>query len=110
MASYDFTIGQSDQGVTWSVPVFDAHGVPVDPTGGSVVLHFRIDDESAAALSLTGAVIAQTAGPAFVGYTFQAANLAIPGVYLAQWLITIGGERLTYPTDRKMRVLVESAA
>lgn len=112
MAEYDFSIGQSDTGVRWAVPVFDSNGAPVDPTGATgVVLHFRIDDDSAEALTLTGAVVAQTAGPAFVARTFQAADLAVPGVYLAQWLITLlSGERLTYPSDRKMRVLVEDQA
>lgn len=111
MATFDFTVGKSDNNVVWSFPVFDAFDLPIDPTGATgVTIHFRIDDDSAAAADLTGAVFAQTAGPAFLGHTFQSAELAVPGVYLAQCFYTLAGVRRTYPSDRKMRVLVESAA
>ncbi|HVZ89618.1 MAG TPA: hypothetical protein VHG72_21835 [Polyangia bacterium] len=99
MAALDFSIGQGDQGVAWTVPLFDLAGNPIDPTGGSVKLHYRIDDETADAVEVAGAVVVVTAGfPAEVQYVFQGSDTAAPGFYNADWLVTLAsGEIVSYP-------------
>jgi len=110
---YDFSIGLGDNNVLWQFPVYEPDGVtPFDPHGAaSVTLHTRIDDDSDVAHDLTGAVFAQAIRPDWVGRSMQAADFASAGVFLVQAIIVmVTGDRLTYPSNRKMRVLVEGPA
>lgn len=94
----DFTIGQGDHGGSWSVPVFDADGSRVDLTGAtSVVLHYRVNDASAPAVEVTGAVTG-VAPDTEASYAFQGSDTTTPGVFDAEWIITLASGRvLSYP-------------
>jgi hypothetical protein len=113
---FDFSIGLGDTNVPWSFPVFDAFGNPFDPAGGDVALHVRIDDDSAAAYDIAGTTFPQAVGPDWVGRVMQGADFATGGVFLVQAIIVIPppppdtppDTRVTYPSNRKMRVLVEA--
>lgn len=96
----DFSLGQGDSGVPWTVPLFDADGNPIDPTGGSVVLHYRIFDDSAPAVEVVGAVVVVVAGePAQVRYVFQSSDTGTPALYNAVWIVTLAsGEVVSYPS------------
>jgi hypothetical protein len=112
MSAADFEIGQGDTDVPWTEPIFDEGGNPVDLTGvgTTVALHYRIDDESAPAVDVTGAVVGSVA-PAAAQYLFQSSDTAVPGTYNANWRITLpSGERLTFPPDRHMTFTVLPAS
>lgn len=98
MSDRDFTIGQGDTGVPWAVTVYDANGNPIDLTGAtSVILHYRIEDWSSAAVEVAGTVVG-VAPMTHAQRIFQGSDTATPGVYDAEWLITLlSGERITYP-------------
>lgn len=110
MSGFDFSIGLGDNDVLWSFPVFNADGTPFDPHGASsIILHTRIDDDSAAAVDLAGAAFVQAAGPDWAGRLMQAADFATGGVFLVQSIIVmVSGERITYPSNRTLRVLVRA--
>jgi len=98
MGAPDFGIGQDDHGVPWDVPIFDIDGNRIDLTGAtSVILHYRVNDQSAPAVEVTGSVIG-TAPDTKARYVFQGSNTAAPATFDAEWLITLAsGERITYP-------------
>jgi hypothetical protein len=93
----DFSLGEGDTGVTWTQPIFDALGAPIDPTGGSVLAHYRIQDASAAAIETAGSVVTVLAGaPAQIRLTFASTPPA--GVYWITWTVTLAsGEVVTWP-------------
>lgn len=113
MDGYDFAIGLGDNDVVWSFPVFDAFGNPFDPHGAtSVTLACVLDDGSAEAFDLAGATFAQAVSPDYAGRSMQAADFQASGagVYLVQAVIVMpSGTRITYPENRRMRVLVTEA-
>lgn len=96
----DFSLGQGDDDVTWTLPpLFDADGAPIDPTGGSVKLHYRLSDASIPAVEVVGTVHAGVGGNAgLIGYTFRSSDSATAGVYRAVWILTLASsEVVTYP-------------
>ena len=97
MSGIDFTLGEADTGVAWTQPIFDADGNPIDPTGGSVQVHYRIADASAPAIEVAGSVVTPVAGePAQIRFAFAPAPPA--GVYWIVWIVTLAsGEVVTWP-------------
>jgi hypothetical protein len=114
MPAHDFSLGEGDDQVVWSVPVFDSLGNQVDPHGGSVKLHYRIDDLSAAAIETDGTIVTPVVGqPDWAAFTFlRAMTLGKAGVYIATWLVTLAStERISYPpiaADRYMTFEVKA--
>lgn len=94
---FDFVLGQGDTGVAWMQPIYDKDGLPIDPAGGSVIVHYRINDASAVAVEAAGAVVTPVLGePAQVRFIFAPAPP--PGVYWIVWLVTLAsGEVVTWP-------------
>lgn len=97
MSAPDFSLGEGDSGVAWTQSIYDEEANPIDPTGGSVIVHYRIDDDSAPAVESAGAVVTVLAGtPAQVRFTFAPAPPA--GVYWIVWIVTLAsGEVVTWP-------------
>ena len=82
------------------VPIYDRSGNQLDPTGAtSVLLHYRIDDETAPAVEVVGTVVVVLAGtPAWVQYVFQGSDTANPGFYDAEFIVAqASGEVVTSP-------------
>lgn len=95
-AGIDFTLGEGDTGVTWSQSIHDEDGTAIDPTGGSVTVHYRIYDASAAAVEAPGDVVPVTGQPATIAFTFAPAPA--PGVYRIVWIVTLASsEVVTWP-------------
>jgi hypothetical protein len=107
---FDFSLGQDDDGVPWTVPLFDDDGNAIDPAGGSAQLYYRIDDDSAAGVTVDAEVVHLVDGePDQVRYTWLAADTAVPGVYNVEWLVTLAsGARITYPGRRYMKVRIKA--
>lgn len=105
MTGVDLSFGQDDDKVLLAIPVYDVDGNRLDITGATVLLHYRIDDDSAPAVEHSGDVIG-SAPLTEASYLFPAAETGTPGLYKANFLITLAGatERLTYPPDRHLIV------
>lgn len=93
----DFTLGQGDTGVTWTQPIFDKDGNPINPAGGSVLVHYRISDATAVAVEAAGSVVTPVVGePAQIRFTFAPAPPV--GVYWIVWIVTLAsGAVVTWP-------------
>lgn len=99
MSAPDFSLGQGDTGVVWQQPIFDRDGNQLDPTGGTVVLHYRIFDASVPAVEAPGSIIPVAGFPANIAFTFAPAPA--PAVYWAVWVVTLAsGEVVTWPAIR----------
>lgn len=107
MSAPDFTLGEGDTGVSWTQPIFDKDGNPIDPAGGSVIFHYRVEDASAAAVEAAGSIVTPVIGqPAQIRITFAAAPPA--GTYWIVSIVTLAsGEVVTWPAiaGRKHQVL-----
>lgn len=94
----DFFLKRGDTLPAISGALKNADGSVVDLTGATVVLKIRRADLTAAAVSRTATVVSASAGT--VSYAWVAGDVATPGDYLLEWVVTFPSTKVaTYPGD-----------
>lgn len=105
----DFALGQGDNNVTWSYPLYDRDGNRRTLAPGSTVkLHFRRMDETDVAVEQAGTVTADLLG-SVLNFVFLTAHTVAAGDFNAKWIVTeaAGGAPFSEPANRELYLLVE---
>jgi len=97
----DIVMKQNDRRPYLDCVLQDRDG-PVDLTGETVRFVMRSSDGTVVIdQTSTGSAVTVTDSTAgAVRYAWRAGDTATPGAYLAEWELTAGGERETFPNDR----------
>lgn len=96
MPEPDYTLRQNDSGEAITAVLEDSAGDAVNLTGAAVVFQLAPIGGGALVVQADAAIIDAAAGE--VSYTWQGADSATPGWYLASWQVTFsGGEVQTFP-------------
>ena len=107
MADPDFQAKAGDRLPAIISQLIAGDGTPVDLTDAAVQFRMRAADAIDIIVDAAGeAVDPPTSG--VVRYWWDADDLAVPGVYLADWLVTFGdGRSQTFPPDGMLTIEVE---
>ena len=103
----DFTIKQGDTAPVLTDTLTYSDGSTVNLTGASVNFVVRQMTANNVLFNKT-ATITSTSSPATVSYTFTAADTAVAGQYVGNWIVTFsGGSQMTFPTVGDLELTVE---
>jgi hypothetical protein len=105
----DFTIKQGDTEPSYADQLTYSTGEVVKLEGAKVTMTMRTLTSSRP-VALTGTVTIIKASTGEIAYTFSEADTAIPGMYLASWLVVFAdGARMTFPTTGYLWFSVEES-
>ena len=102
----DFTAKQLDSALVWNDTLTYSNNTPVNLTGATVNLVVRTFDSPAPLFNSAATVVTPAAGT--VSYSPTAANTAIAGNYMGNWIVTFsGGSVETFPTVGYLEIVIE---
>ena len=109
MAGFDFEIKENDRSPSYQDTLTSGGGA-VDLTGASVKFLMR-DREETEDIKVDASATIVDADTGVVRYDWAAGDTDTPGVYIAEWEVTLLGKKSSYPGDRYLliRVLPEIA-
>jgi hypothetical protein len=107
MARPDIFFGEGDRAPVVTDTLIGADGEPIDLTGATVVMRFRLKDETD---SQTSEAVDVVGDPADGEVEWTPATGRAAGDYNANWVVTMsGGEQVTVPNDRYLWMQVQPA-
>lgn len=96
MAAVDLVIGQGLTVPTYTDTILDASGSALNLTDATVKFVMRSLANAAATVNAAATIVNASTGQ--VSFTFTAADTAIAGLYMAQWIVTeSGGGTYAFP-------------
>jgi hypothetical protein len=95
----DFQLGVGDNLVAMDFTITDAFGNYIDITGATVTLSVSPLNETSGPVAKTGSVTGTTPQTK-ARYTWLSADTVAAGLFEALFLVTVSGERITWPTAR----------
>jgi hypothetical protein len=105
----DIAIRQLNTSPAFVQVIYDADGVPLDLTGGTVALVMRAITSNTP-ITLAGTVTVTDAPNGVVSYAWNAADTAVVGIYQAEFVVTQADTTIyTYPNDGYLEVSVEES-
>lgn len=101
----DVTIKQGSTSPALTQTILDGSGNPLDLTGATVSLAIRA--LTAANATVNPATVSDALS-GLVSYTFTTTDTAVPGIYTAEFIVTLsGGAVYTWPNDGYLEISVE---
>jgi hypothetical protein len=104
----DLTINAGDTQPVLTKTLEYSDLTPVDLNGKTVTFELR-SMMAAQPVALTGAVTIIDAANGIVSYTFSAADSALPGNYIASFVVTAGSDTMTFPTEGYLWVKIQAS-
>ena len=94
----DINLKQGDRLPALYAVLTDANGTPVDLTGGTVIVKFKLigggtGTEKGGTCTIVDAANGQ------VSYAWGATDTATPGDYNLEFVATLGGKQMTFPNE-----------
>ncbi len=107
MSGDRFYIAQGDTLPAISATLLQEDGEPANLTGAAVVFRMKnIEQSVRISARVIGTATIVEAGAGKVRYDWKPGETAIAGLYLAEWVVTIGGAVSTYPNSRYLLVQI----
>ncbi len=103
MSGDRFYIVQGDTLPAIAATLLEEDGEPASLAGASVVFRMKHIEQP---VRVVGSATVVETGAGKVRYDWKPGETAIAGLYLAEWVVTLGGSVSTYPNNRYLLVQI----